>query len=251
MKPMISRLCGAAWIFIKLEYVGMLKGLSIISHGFNLLLLLHKIFRNVKRQSRAVFRPLLLCFSSSLSYPACMPAAVSSFPWLRMRSCRGGGRHAGNTCWVPCLRFSPCFHLSTSPSPPLFWICHCLFFHLYLFLPSTRPPPSLHLCFPASRLCPLTGATGVKLSKHSLWCWSALHTVMYRLCNTQDEGRMTLLGCHVLPEDIQFTLFISTGNRHLHHASNPNKSSQIPATKYKIYTRDCYAKDAVYKVTSL
>lgn len=87
--------------------------------------------------------------TGSFTYLAGKAAAVQSFPWLKTRS--RGSRHAGNTCWVPCLCFSPCFHLSTPPLPPLSWICHCLFFHLHLLSPPLIPPPLLlHL---ASLLC--------------------------------------------------------------------------------------------------
>lgn len=104
---------------------------------------------------QAPFWPALL----GQSHRACMAAAVS-FPWLKLRICSGRCRHAGNTCWVHCLCFSLCFHPSAPPSPPLYRICHCHFFHLHLFSPSLSPAtplshpfgfilPSLHPCIPA------------------------------------------------------------------------------------------------------
>lgn len=146
------------------------------------------------------------------SYPARMAVAVSSSPWLKMKSCSGEGRHAGNTCWVPCLRSSPCFHLSTPPSPPPPPNLSLPSLSCASISPPFLPPlplrlaSSLHPRFLASLLGPITGVTGEGLGKHSLWCWSTFRAVMWHLCTARDEARMTLLGCHVLPEDIMFTL---------------------------------------------
>lgn len=117
------------------------------------------------------------------------------------------------TCWEhllgslpPLLSLLPSLHLSLAAS--LLNLSLPFLSSVSISPPFHPSPPSLHPCVPASPICPLTGATGVKLSKHSLWCWSTLHTVMYLLCNTQDEGRRILLGCHVLSEDTEFTVFI-------------------------------------------
>lgn len=167
--------------------------------------------------TQALFCPALLV----QSHLACMAAAVL-FLWLKLRTCSGRGRHAGNTCWVHYLCFSPCFHLS---APSLSTSLHLSpesvmavsFICIYFPLPSPSTPshplgftlPSLHPCFLASPLCPITGVT-LELSKHSLRCWSTLHAVMCHLCITQGVVRMILLGWRVLPEDILFTLFVFT-----------------------------------------
>lgn len=156
--------------------------------------------------------------TGSFSHPACVAAAVSSFLWLR--TCSGGGRRAGNTCWVACLPF-----LSLLLS--LHRICHCLFFHLY---PLSPPPPPPHASTPFSTVWLYSSISPSLLprvpvlpnhrcdSKHSLRCWSTLHTVMCHLRITQDVVGMTVLGWHVSPEDIMFTLFVFTGKINPHHA---------------------------------
>lgn len=137
------------------------------------------------------------------------------------------------TCWEHLLSSLPLFFsllpslhsslVAFSPESVTAFSFICIYFSPPFIpplplLPFGFIPPSLHPRFLTSPLCPITGVTAVELSKHSLRCRSTLHTVMCRLCVTQDVVRMTLLGWHVLPEDIMFTLFVLTGNRHLHHA---------------------------------
>lgn len=139
--------------------------------------------------------------------------AVSPLPWLRLRTCS----ERRQTCWEHLLGSLPLF-LSLLPSLHASLATSLLNLSLP-FLLSASIFPSLRLLSSVSPspLCPITGVTAAELSsKHSRRCWSTLHTVMCRLCITQDVVRMTLLGWHVSPEDIMFTLFVFTGNRHLH-----------------------------------
>lgn len=94
-----------------------------------------------------------------------------------------GGRRAGNTCWVPCLCFSPRFRLPRHFSPKsvtaFSFICvsiplpsPCVRLSSLRLHPSVSP--SLLPCIPAqchalplSRLCPIRGVTAAELSKHS------------------------------------------------------------------------------------
>lgn len=146
------------------------------------------------------------------------------------------------TCWqhLPLfLSFLPSLHPSLATS--LLNLSLPFLSSASIFPSLLLPALLLHLassllsCFLASRLCPITGMTAVELSKHSLRCWSTLHTVMCLLCTTQDVVRMTLLGWHVSPEDIMFTLLVFTGKRHLHQAWNPT-SPHTWTTKYLFVT---------------
>lgn len=126
-------------------------------------------------------------------------------------------------------------HLSPESVTAISFIC--------IYFPPFPPPcipshpfgftsPAFRTRFLASPLCPIAGVT-VELSKHSLRCWSTLHAVMCHLCITQDVVRMTLLGWHVLPEDIMFTLSVFTWSRHVHWVWDPI-SYTIPTVQERL-----------------
>lgn len=154
--------------------------------------------------------PVLPCFagseSLSLHGSSCVIPLAEAENLQRKRQ----------TCWEHLLGSLPLF-LPSLPSlhPSLSTSLQNLslpFLSSASIFPSLLPLPHLihlaslfHSSILASPLYPITSVTG-ELSKHPLRCWSTLHAVKCHLCITQDVVRMILLGWHVSPEDIMFTL---------------------------------------------
>lgn len=110
-------------------------------------------------------------------------------------------------------------HLSPESVTAFSFIC------IYFPLPSYLHPfssiwlhssvsPSLLPCIPALPSRPITGSSRAQQTLPQVFVYLACSNVP----SLYDVVSVTLLGWHVSPGDIMFTLFVFAGNRHLHHA---------------------------------